>query len=72
MPAEQRLWLNDDEGLFPCPNEPSQQDQEHAIGPGERWPLHLPFEDDELLSQERNFGEELRLASAQIGEGCQR
>ena len=36
MPPEQGIWLNDDEGLFPCPNEPCQQDEEHAIGPGDK------------------------------------
>ena len=50
MPPEQGIWLNDDESLFPCPNEPCQQDEEHAIGPGERWPFYLPPENDELLS----------------------
>jgi len=29
MPPEQGIWLNDDEGLFPCPNELCQQDEEH-------------------------------------------
>jgi hypothetical protein len=52
MPPEQGICLNDDEGLFPCPNEPCQQDEEHAIGPGERWPFHLPPENDELVSEE--------------------
>ena len=50
MPPEQGVWLNDDEGLLPGPNEPCQQDEEQAIGPGERWPFHLSFEDNELLA----------------------
>ena len=36
MPPEQGIWLKEDEGLFPCPNEPCQQDEEHATGPGDR------------------------------------
>ena len=37
-------------GLLPRSNYPGQQDEEDAIGPGERWPFHLTPEDDELLS----------------------
>ena len=50
MPAEQRLWLHDDEGLLPGSNQPGQQDEEDAIGPGEGWPFHLSSENDELLA----------------------
>ena len=50
MPAQQGVRLHDQEGLLPGSNQPDQQDEEHAIGPGERWPFHLPPEDDELLT----------------------
>src|SRR5215831_20068822 len=33
------VWLHDEEGLLPGSNQPGQQDQEHAIGPGDRWPF---------------------------------
>ena len=72
MPPEQGVWLNDDEGLFPRPNEPCQQDEEQAIRFRACWPFHLPLEDDELLSQEGIFGDELALASAQICKGSKR
>jgi len=72
MPPEKCVWLHDQEGLLPGTNEPGQQDQEQAIGPGERWPFHLPLEDDQLLSQEGIFGHELGFASAKVGEGGQR
>ena len=68
MPPEQGVRLNDDEGLFPRPNESSQQDEEQAIRFREGWPFHLPLEDDQLLSQEGIFGNELRVASAQVGQ----
>jgi hypothetical protein len=69
MPAEQGVWLDDEQGLLPRSNQPSQQDEEHAIGPGERWPLHLPLEDDQLLSHEGNFCDQLGLGPAQVDEG---
>ena len=50
MPAEQGVWLHDQEGLLPGSNEPGQQDEEDAIGPGDCWPFHLSPENDELLS----------------------
>jgi hypothetical protein len=50
MPPEQGVWLHDHEGLLPRSNYPGQQDEEDAIGPGERRPFHLPFEHDELLA----------------------
>ena len=56
MPAQQGLWLHDVEGLMPSPNQPGQQDEEHAIGSGDGWQFHLSPEDDELLAQEGIFG----------------
>jgi hypothetical protein len=50
MPPEQRVWLHDQQGLLPDTNHPGQQDEEDAIGPGERWPFHLPSENKELLA----------------------
>ena len=50
MPSEQGIWLNDEQRLFPCPNEPCQQDEEQTIRFRACWPFHLPLEDDELLS----------------------
>jgi hypothetical protein len=68
MPAEQGVWLDDEQCLLPRLNQPSQQNEKHAIGPGEHWPFHLPPENDELLAQERIFRHKLRVTSAKIGE----
>jgi hypothetical protein len=61
--------LDNEESLLPGTNQPGQQNQEHAIGPGDRWPFHLAPEDDELLAQEGVFRDQFGLASAKIGEG---
>jgi len=50
MPTQHCVGLHDQEGLLPGPNQPGQQDEEEAIGPGERWPFHLPPQNDELVS----------------------
>src|SRR5438552_4757641 len=72
MEAEQRLWLNDEERLLPCPNHPCQEDEEHAIRFRACGAFHLAPEDDELLSQEGIFCHELGLASAKVGQGLER
>ena len=50
MPPEQGVWLHEEEGLLPGSNQPGQQDEEDAIGPGEWWLFHLPPENEELLA----------------------
>jgi hypothetical protein len=69
---EQCLWLHDEERVFPGPNYSCQEHEEQAIGFRAGGPFHLPSEDDQRLSQEGLFGDELGLASVKIGEGCQR
>jgi len=59
MPPQQGVWLNNHEGLLPGTNQPGQQDEEEAIGPGDRWPFHLSLENDELLAQEGIFRDQL-------------
>ena len=50
MPPEQGVWLHNQEGLPPGMDQPGQQDEEDAIGPGDRWPFHLSFEDNDRFS----------------------
>jgi hypothetical protein len=69
---EPRVWLNDEGRLFPDPNHPCQEDEEHPIRFRACWPLHLAPEDDELLSQEGIFGHKLGLASAKVGQDLER
>jgi hypothetical protein len=50
MPAQQRLWLDKEKGLFPGPNHSSQEHQEKPVRLPVNWSLDLSMEDDELLS----------------------
>src|SRR5215469_7441352 len=72
MPPQQGVWLNDQNGILPSMNQPCQEEEEHAIRISARWPFHLPFEDDELLSQESVFHHQLGLASAKVGQSLER
>ena len=64
MPPEQGVWLHNHESLLPGSNQPGQQDEQDAIGPGDWWPFHLSFENNKLLSQEGVFCHKFGLASA--------
>jgi hypothetical protein len=72
MPSEQGVWWHAEQSLLPRSNQPGQQDEEDAIGVRACWPFHLPLEDDQLLSQEGIFSDQLGLASAQVGQGSKR
>jgi hypothetical protein len=72
MPPQQRLWLNDDEGLSPAPNYLGQQDQEYAVRPGTGRPFHLSPQDDQLLTQQGVFCHKLRLAPGKVGQCTQK
>ncbi len=69
MPAQERLWLNDEQGLFPGPNCPRQKNQEHSVRFGTGRSSHLSMEDDQLLAKDRVFCYEFGLASGKV---CQR
>ena len=66
MPAEEGIGLHNEERLFPVPDGSREQDQEQPIGPGTRWALHLTTEDDQLLTEQRVFGDEFSPGAGQI------
>jgi hypothetical protein len=69
MPPQQRLWLDNEQSVFPGLNRPRQKNQEHLVRFGTGRPFHLSPEDDKLLTQECVFCHEFRLASGKV---CQR
>ncbi len=66
MPAEQRLWLDNDEGLFPAPNYSGQKNQEHPVRFGTGRSFHLSTQDDQLLTQECVFSHQFGFASGKV------
>jgi hypothetical protein len=66
---EKRLWLDNEQGLFPHPNRPSQQHQEHPVRFGTGWSFHPSTKNNELLWEEGIFCHEFGLAAGKI---CQR
>ena len=68
VPAEKRLWLDQEERLFPGSDHPCQEHQEKPIRLAVHWSLDLSAQDDELLPQQRVFRQQFGFASSQIGE----
>lgn len=50
MPAQQRLWLDKEERLFPGSDHPGQQHQEKPISFLVDWPFDLATKDDQLVT----------------------
>ena len=68
MPAQQRLWLDNEQRLLPGPHHSCQQDQEHAVRLGTDRLFHLATQDDQLLTQQGVFCDEFGLASGKVGQ----
>jgi len=69
MPPQQRLWLDNEQGLFPGLNRLREKNQKHTVRLGIGRPFHLSPENNELLTQGCVFCHELGLASGKV---CQR
>jgi len=62
------VFLNDEESLFPGPHYACQQDQEHAVRPGAGRSFHLSPQNNELLTQQGIFCDQVGLASSKVGQ----
>ena len=71
MPAQERLRLDDEQGLFPGPNHPCQKHQEDPIPSGIDRSLDLSPEDNQLLSEEGVFCHECGLAPGKVSQRAQ-
>ncbi len=68
MPPQQRLWLDDEQGLFPGLNHSREKNQQHAVRLGIGRPFHLSTQDNQRLSEECVFCHKLRLALGKVGQ----
>jgi hypothetical protein len=68
VPLEKRLWLNQEERLFPGPDHPCQEHQEKPIRLVVHRSFDLSAQDDELLPQQRVFRQQFGFASGQVGD----
>lgn len=57
MPAEEGIGLNNQGCVLPMAGSLREHDREYPIRPGTRWALDLAVEDDQLLAEERVFGD---------------
>ena len=68
VPPQQRLWLDDEQRLFPGIYYSGQQDQEHAVPLGTCRSFHLATQDDHLLTQQCVFCHQFGLASGKVSQ----
>jgi len=61
MPPQERLWLDNEQGLLPCTRRSSEKNQHHPIPLRASWSFDLPTQDDELLPEEGIFCHEFGL-----------
>ncbi len=71
MPPQERLWLDNEEGLFPGSNHSCQKQQELAVRFGTGRSFHVSAQDNKLLAQECVFCHEFGLASKKVGQRSQ-
>ena len=65
---EPRLWLNNEESLFPGPHHAGQQDQKHAVRFGTGRSFDLSTQDDQRLSKKGIFCDQFGLTSGKVGQ----
>jgi len=68
MPAQQCVWLDDEQRGPPAMREARQERQRHTVARCERGALNLALQHDQLLPQERVLGHQRRLAHSYVGD----
>ena len=71
MPAQDRLGLDDDQGIFPVLDRAREQDQARTIGGGEARPFDRAVEDDVLLAEQQVFSDQVRFTAGKVSDGAQ-
>ena len=66
MPAQDGVWLDDDQRILPGAQLACQEHDQSPVAPGEFGMLTLPFENDCLLAQQRVFEQQFRLGAGHI------
>jgi len=66
MPAQQHIGLDDHQCRFPTWQFAGYENEQCAVTPGECGAYHLPLQYDELLTQDRVFKHQSRLAARQV------
>ena len=66
VPAQEGIWLYNEQGLLPEASTPGQQDQANAIRERQSWTFDLPSEDRELVAQEGVFSDQVGARAGQV------
>ena len=68
MPAQKRLWLDEEKRLFPGPNHPGENHQEKPIGLQIDGVFDLSTEDDQLVPSQGVFRKQFGFSSRHVGK----
>ena len=66
MPAKQRVWLNNMNGLFPEQGKTREQNEAETVKLGEHRSFHLSMEDDQLLAEYSIFYNKIEATAIQV------
>jgi hypothetical protein len=67
MPAQERVGFEDEEHISPILHATGEKDEPEAIGLRQRGLLDFTAKDDELLTEQRIFGDEIGFSACQVG-----
>ncbi|MGZ9223857.1 MAG: hypothetical protein ACXW4Q_17260 [Anaerolineales bacterium] len=64
MPAQECIWLNNVKSLIPETRKTREQNEEETVAPGQQGSCHLSFEDDESLTEQGIFHNQIGTAAS--------
>jgi hypothetical protein len=67
VPAQERIWLHDQQRLAPCLHDPGEQQQAQSIRRGQARALGLALEHRQRLMQQRVRGDPIGVVTRSIG-----
>ena len=71
MPAEESVGFEDEQGILPVLDATREEDEPEAIGLRKGRLFYLAVQDDELLAEQRIFGDELGFTACEVGGGAE-
>jgi hypothetical protein len=68
VPTEERLWLDDEKGLFPELGASGEEDESEAVSVGELWTLAMAAEHNDLVPEECVLDQQVGAGASEVGE----
>jgi len=72
VPPKDGLGLDDEQGIHTGLYPSVEQDEDTPVGSREARTFHQAVEDDELLTQQEVFGDQLRFTASEVNDDVER